>query len=143
MATYVISMDVANFTGAGFTDLDLTGGNTNYINAYFNADGALASVSGSKNVNLDFGKLADGETNGICAGYGFSFSNEAFTNIVFSVEAPDAGNIIIDLRGLAAGLEIANVEVHAATQVFDTRVPGLRPSQKASSGQATTITTMT
>ncbi|MDD7508237.1 MAG: carbohydrate binding domain-containing protein, partial [Prevotella sp.] len=34
--TYIVSMKVMNTKAAGFTDFDLTGANTNYINAYYN-----------------------------------------------------------------------------------------------------------
>ncbi|MDO5761223.1 MAG: hypothetical protein Q4P12_01035, partial [Bacteroidales bacterium] len=61
--TYVVTLRVMG-AAAGFSDLDLTGGNTNYINAYYNTDGALATVDGT---NLLYGE------GGVCGGYGFSF----------------------------------------------------------------------
>lgn len=107
--TYVVSMKVMNTAGAGFTDLDFTGGNTNYINAFYNTDGALGGVD------------ACGE-NGVVGGYGFSYRSDAWTEAVFPIEAPAEGNIVIEFAGLAEGLEIAQVECHKAKQVFDTRV---------------------
>ena len=51
--TYVVSFKVMGAT-ASFTDIDLTGGNTNYMNAYYNTDAkdSLAAVGGSNNVDL-------------------------------------------------------------------------------------------
>ncbi len=117
--TYVVTLRVMG-AGAGFTDLDLTGGNVNYINAYYNTDGALATVGGKNNVDLLYGE------NGVSGGYGFSFSNEGFTEVSFAIEAPAEGFIMIDLRGLNEGLEIADVECHSATQVYDDRIAGRR-----------------
>ena len=110
--TYVVSLKVKG-TAAGFTDLDQTGGNVNYINAYFNTDGTLATVDG---VNLLFGE------NGVGGGYPFSFNADDFTEVFFAVEAPQDGNIIIDLRGLNEGLIIAGVECHTAEEVYDDRI---------------------
>lgn len=120
--TYVITMQVANMGTAGFTDLDLSGGNTNYINAYYQTDAepVLAYTDGSNNVNLQYG------TDGLGAGYPFSYSGEQFTDVAFSIDAPADGNLIIDLRGLAQGLEIANIEVHSAQEAFDRRVAEAR-----------------
>lgn len=122
LGEYVITMKVMNAAGAGFTDLDLSGGNTNYINAYYQSDETpvLAFANGTNNTTLNYG------TDGICAGYGFSYTNDQFTDVVFAVNAPADGNLIVDLRGLAAGLEIADVEVHAAQQVYDIRIPQKR-----------------
>lgn len=120
--TYVVTMQVMNMGTAGFTDLDLTGGNTNYINAYYQTDETtvLAYTDGTNNVNLQYG------TDAVCAGYAFAYSGEQFTDVAFSFDAPADGKLIIDLRGLAQGLEIANIEVHAAQQAFDRRVAEAR-----------------
>lgn len=120
--TYVVTMQVMNMGTAGFTDLDLSGGNTNYINAYYQKDETtvLAYTDGTNNVNLQYG------TDAVCAGYAFAYSGEQFTDVAFSFDAPADGNLIIDLRGLAQGLEIANIEVHAAQQAFDRRVAEAR-----------------
>lgn len=116
--TYVVTMQVMNMGTAGFTDLDLSGGNTNYINAYFQTDETtvLAYTDGTNNVNLQYG------TDGLAAGYAFAYSGESFTDVAFSIDAPSDGKLIIDLRGLAQGLEIANIEVHAAQEALDRRV---------------------
>lgn len=115
--TYVVTFSVINQAAAGFTDLDLTGGNTNYMNAYFQTDETpvLAYTDGTNNVNLQYG------TDGVGGGYGFSYVSDVFTNVAFPVEAPSDGKIIIDFRGLASGLEIANVECHSAEKVLDRR----------------------
>lgn len=120
--TYVVTMQVMNMGTAGFTDLDLTGGNTNYINAYYQTDETtvLADKTGDNNTTLTYG------TDGVCAGYAFAYSGEQFTDVAFSFDAPADGKLIIDLRGLAQGLEIANIEVHAAQQAFDRRVAEAR-----------------
>ena len=117
--TYVVTLRVMG-AGAGFTDLDLTGANSNYINAYYNTDGALATAGGTNNTVLSYGE------NGVSGGYGFSFSNEGFTEVSFAIEAPAEGFIMIDLRGLNEGLEIADVECHSATPVYDERIAGRR-----------------
>ena len=110
--TYVVTFKVKGAT-AGFTDHDMTGAATNYINAYYNTDGALASVD---NTTLLFGE------NGVNGGYQFDFGAEDFTEICFAVNAPIEGNIMIDFRGLAEGLIIKDVECHAAEEVYDDRI---------------------
>ena len=110
--TYVVSLKVKG-AAAGFTDLDQTGGNVNYINAYFNTDGTLATVNGTE---LLFGE------NGVGGGYPFSFNADDFTEVFFAVEAPQDGNIMIDFRGLNEGLIIAGVECHTAEEVYDDRI---------------------
>ena len=115
--TYIVSMKVMNTKAAGFTDFDLTGANTNYINAYYNTDGARATADGT---NLSYG------TDGVCGGYTFSFTTDKFTEVNFPVQAPADGQIVIDLRGLSEGLEICDVTCQAATQIYDTRIPEKR-----------------
>ena len=115
--TYIVSMKVMNTKAAGFTDFDLTGANTNYINAYYNTDGALATADGK---NLSYG------TGGECGGYTFSFTTKEFTEVNFPVQAPADGQIVIDLRGLSEGLEICDVTCQAAEKIYDTRIPEKR-----------------
>ena len=115
--TYIVSMKVMNTKAAGFTDFDLTGANTNYINAYYNTDGALATADGK---NLSYG------TGGVCGGYTFSFTTDEFTEVNFPVQAPADGQIVIDLRGLSEGLEICDVTCQAAEKIYDTRIPEKR-----------------
>lgn len=115
--TYIVSMKVMNTKAAGFTDFDLTGANTNYINAYYNTDGALATADGK---NLSYGN------GGECGGYTFSFTTDKFTEVNFPVQAPANGQIVIDLRGLSEGLEICDVTCQAAKQIYDTRIPEKR-----------------
>ena len=118
--TYIVSMKVMNNKAAGFTDFDLTGANTNYINAYYNTDGALATAGGDKNTTLSYG------TDGVCGGYTFSFTTDKFTEVNFPVQAPADGQIVIDLRGLSEGLEICDVTCQAAEKIYDTRIPAKR-----------------
>ncbi len=118
--TYIVSMKVMNTTAAGFTDFDLTGSNINYINAYYNTDGALAIADGTDNTNLNYG------TDGVCGGYTFSFNSEGFTTVNFPVVAPAEGKIVIDLRALADGVEICDVTCQAAEQIYDKRTPAKR-----------------
>ena len=115
--TYIVSMKVMNTKAAGFTDFDLTGANTNYINAYYNTDGALATADGT---NLSYGN------GGECGGYTFSFTTDEFTEVNFPVQAPANGQIVIDLRGLSEGLEICDVTCQAAEKIYDTRIPEKR-----------------
>lgn len=115
--TYIVSMKVMNTKAAGFTDFDLTGANTNYINAYYNTDGERATADGT---NLSYG------TDGVCGGYTFSFTTDEFTEVNFPVQAPADGQIVIDLRGLSEGLEICDVTCQAAEQIYDTRIPEKR-----------------
>ena len=115
--TYIVSMKVMNTKAAGFTDFDLTGANTNYINAYYNTDGALATADGT---NLSYG------ADGVCGGYTFSFTTDEFTEANFPVQAPANGQIVIDLRGLSEGLEICDVTCQAAEKIYDTRIPEKR-----------------
>ena len=118
--TYIVSMKVMNLTAAGFTDFDLTGSNINYINAYYNTDGALATAGGDKNKVLNYG------TDGVCGGYTFSFNSEGFTTVNFPVVAPANGKIVIDLRALADGVEICDVTCQEAEQIYDKRIPAKR-----------------
>lgn len=118
--TYIVSMKVMNTKAAGFTDFDLTGANTNYINAYYNTDGALATTGGTNNTTLSYG------ADGVCGGYTFSFTTDKFTEVNFPVQAPANGQIVIDLRGLSEGLEICDVTCQAAEQIYDTRIPEKR-----------------
>ena len=115
--TYIVSMKVMNTKAAGFTDFDLTGANTNYINAYYNTDGARATADGT---TLSYG------TDGVCGGYTFSFTTDKFTTVNFPVQAPAEGQIVIDLRGLSEGLEICDVTCQAAEKIYDTRIPEKR-----------------
>ena len=115
--TYIVSMKVMNTKAAGFTDFDLTGANTNYINAYYNTDGERATADGT---NLSYG------TDGVCGGYTFSFTTDKFTEVNFPVQAPADGQIVIDLRGLSEGLEICDVTCQAAEPIYDTRIPEKR-----------------
>ena len=110
--TYVVSFKVKG-AKAGFTDLDLYLANSNYMNAYYNTDEALATAEGT---NLYYG------TNGVSGGYQFSFSDTDFTEAVFAVEAPAEGYIIIDFRSLQKGLQIADVECYLAEEVYDDRI---------------------
>ena len=124
--TYVVSLKVMGAL-PGYTDLDMTAGNVNYINAYWNTDKALATVDGT---NLMYGAGVtttneDGTETvgaGVSGGYGFSFADTTFTEAVFSVDAPAGGYIIIDFRALNSGLEIADVCCHKAQEVYDNRI---------------------
>ena len=122
--TYVVSFYVKGAI-AGFTDIDLSGAASNYINAYYNTDKALAWMDTETDENAN-GKADDytlryGE-NGVCNAYQFSFSDIEFTAAAFAVEVPAEGYIIIDFRALAEGLEIADVECHMANEVYDDRI---------------------
>ncbi len=117
--TYVVTFRVMG-TSAGFSDIDLSGANTNYMNVYYNTDGALATAGGTNNTTLSFGE------GGVNGGHGFSFTNEGFTEVSFAVDAPAEGFIMIDFRGLNEGLEIADVECHRADKVYDSRIADRR-----------------
>lgn len=110
--TYVVSFKVKGAT-AGYTDHDLTGAATNYINAYYNTDGALGSKEGT---TLLFGE------NGVNGGYQFSYNADDYVEVFFAVNAPLEGNIMIDFRGLADGLMIKDVQCYAAEEVYDDRI---------------------
>ena len=110
--TYVVSLK-AKGIAAGYTDHDLTGAGTNYINAYFNTDGALGTKDGTT--------LVYGE-NGVGGAYQFSFNADDFVEVFFAIEAPQDGNIMIDFRGMAEGLIIKDVECHTAEEVYDDRI---------------------
>ncbi|MBR3984134.1 MAG: hypothetical protein IKJ92_04140 [Bacteroidaceae bacterium] len=110
--TYVVSLK-AKGIAAGYTDHDLTGAGTNYINAYFNTDGALGTKDGTT--------LVYGE-NGVGGAYQFSFNADDFVEVFFAIEAPQDGNIMIDFRGMVEGLTIKDVECHTAEEVYDDRI---------------------
>lgn len=113
--SYVVTVRVKGQKD-GFTDLDLSGTAPNYINAYFNTDGAFATKSGTNGKVLEYGE------NGVSGGYGFSFKAGEITEVTFAIDAPGIGFIMIDFRGMAGGLEISDVECHAAFEEYDDRV---------------------
>lgn len=110
--TYVVTMKIKG-AEAGYTDLDQNAAGTNYIFAYYNTDGTLSTVDGT---NLLFGEGGAAVEN--C----YSFTNEDLTEMSFPVVAPAEGKIVIDLRGMAAGVEVSDIECHAVTEVTDERV---------------------
>ena len=114
--TYVVTMKVRG-AEPGYTDLDQVAAGNNYIFAYFNTDGTLSTVDGT---NLLFGEGGKAIEN--C----YSFTNEDYTEMAFPVEASSEGKIVIDLRGLTAGVEIKNVECHKVEEVLDERVAQAR-----------------
>ena len=113
---YLVSMKVKG-TEAGFTDLDQNKPATNYIFAYSNSDGSLSTVSGT---TLSFGE------NGSAIENCYSFTADDYTDMYFPVEAEADSKIVIDLRALATGLEITNIECHKVEEVLDERVAQAR-----------------
>ena len=114
--TYVVTMKVKG-EEPGYTDLDQVAAGNNYIFAYFNTDGTLSTVDGT---NLLFGEGGKAIEN--C----YSFTNEDYTEMAFPVEASSEGKIVIDLRGLTAGVEIKDIECHKVEEVLDERVAQAR-----------------
>lgn len=114
--TYVVTMKVKG-EEPGYTDLDQVAAGNNYIFAYFNTDGTLSTVDGT---NLLFGEGGKAIEN--C----YSFTNEDYTEMAFPVEAESEGKIVIDLRGLTAGVEIKDIECHKVEEVLDERVAQAR-----------------
>lgn len=113
--TYVVTLKVRG-AEPGYTDLDQVAAGHNYIFAYFNTDGTLSTVGGNKNVELSFGEGGKAIEN--C----YSFTNEDYTEMAFPVEAESEGKIVIDLRGLTAGIEIKDIECHKVQTTFDERI---------------------
>lgn len=117
---YIISFKVKGAT-KGYTDLDLTDSGTNYMNAYYNSNGELASYNQYKDGYITKVDYYYGE-NGINGGYQFDFDSDNFTEVAFSLEVPSAGYILVDFRGLSEQLQIADVSCNFATEVFDERI---------------------
>ena len=117
--TYVVTMKVRG-AEPGYTDVDLFAAGDNYIFAYFNTDGTLSTAGGEDNKVLSYGENGSAEEN--C----YSFTNEDFTEFAFPVKAKSDGKIVIDLRGLTAGIEIKNIECHKVESVVDERVAQAR-----------------
>ena len=113
--TYVVTLKVKGASD-GYTDVDLFAGGNNYIFAYFNTDGTLATKGGTDGVELSFGE------NGVAEENCYSYTTEDFTEFAFPIVAPSDGKIVIDFRGLTEGIEIKDVECHEASPVFDERV---------------------
>ena len=109
---YVVTMKVRG-AEPGFTDVDLYAAGNNYIFAYFNTNGALSTLDGNNPVYGEGGKAIEN-----C----YSFTNEDFTEFAYPVEAESEGKIVIDLRGLTAGIEIKDIECHKVEDAFDERV---------------------
>ncbi len=99
---YVVTMKVKSAAG-GFTDIDLAGAGQNYITAVFSADGDI-----------------DAETN-VIVGQTASFGTE-WTDLTFGFNLEQDGTVFIVLKNLAAGVEISDVELHSAKELFDTRI---------------------
>ena len=112
--TYVVTMKVRG-ADPGYTDIDLFAGGNNYIFAYFNTDGALATKGGKDDVELSYG------TGGAAIANCYSFTNEDYTEFAFPVEAASDGNIVIDMRGLTVGIEVKDIECHKVVEAFDER----------------------
>lgn len=112
--TYVLTFKIMGAT-AGFTDIDLTGASSNYMNFYYNTDGSLATGRNDRGADA-------------AGGYGneFTFGTEDFQEMAMAVDAPAEGNLIIDFRAMATGVEIADVECHLVEQVYDNRVADRR-----------------
>lgn len=115
--TYVVTMKVRG-AEPGYTDVDLYAAGNNCIFAYFNTDGKLfwQDVDDNGNPILVFGEGGAAIEN--C----YSFTNEDFTEFAYPIEAPSDGKIVIDLRGLTAGIEIKDIECHKVQAAFDERV---------------------
>lgn len=113
--TYIVTLKVKG-AEAGYTDVDQFAAGNNYVFAYFNTDGTLSTKGGDNDVTLSYGE------NGAAIENCYSFSNEEFTEMAFPVKSEVGGKIVIDLRGLASGLEIADVECHKVNDVVDERV---------------------
>lgn len=111
---YVVTMKVRG-ADPGYTDIDLFAGGNNYIFAYFNTDGALATKGGKDDVELSYGE------GGAAIANCYSFTNEDYTEFAFPVDAASDGNIVIDLRGLTVGIEIKDIECHKVQEAFDER----------------------
>ena len=101
--------------------MDLTDSGTNYMNAYYNSNGELASYNQYKDGGITKVDYYYGE-NGINGGYQFDFDSDNFTEVAFSLEVPTAGYILVDFRGLSEQLQIADVSCNFATEVFDERI---------------------
>jgi hypothetical protein len=112
--TYVVTMKVRG-ADPGYTDIDLFAGGNNYIFAYFNTDGALATKGGKDDVELSYGE------GGAAIANCYSFTNEDYTEFAFPVEAASDGNIVIDMRGLTVGIEVKDIECHKVVEAFDER----------------------
>ncbi len=105
--TYVVTMEVRG-AEPGHTEVNLSAPGSNYIFAYFNTDGTLAYADGATIVYGEGGKAIEN-----C----YSFTDEDFTEFAFPVKAATNGKVVIDFRGLAAGIEIRNVECHKVQAV--------------------------
>ena len=115
---YVVTLKVKG-EEPGYTDLDHNRSGSNYIFAYFNTDGVLAYADGTE---INYGE--DGKAIENC----YSFTNEDYTEFAFPVEAKSDGKIVVDIRGLSAGVEIKDIECHRVRAVFDERIAERRLS---------------
>ena len=113
--TYVVTLKVKG-AEEGYTDIDLFAAGNNYIFAYFNTDGTLSTKGGADDVELSYGE------GGVAADEKcYSFTTDDFTELAFPIQAPSEGKIVIDLRGLTAGVQIKDIECHKAQKAFDER----------------------
>ena len=109
--TYIVSYNL-KYTSAGYTTI-ITGGSTpgnNAIDFFLNGDGnltKLASTDEAPVVNVA------AQTN---------FAAEEWNTIVYFFTADQGQKLVMHAEKLATGMQIANIEIHAASQVYDRRI---------------------
>lgn len=111
--TYVLVLQMKG-SSAGFTQASRNGtapfeAGQNYINLIFNSDGSPAGTT--DRVELPIGE-------------GGSYGTDGWTTICLPLTVSGdevQGYVIPEIAALAEGVQVTNVELHVATNVFDTR----------------------
>lgn len=110
--TYIVSFDV-KYTAAGYTTI-ITGGETPTINNnacdfFLNGDGNFKKLASSDEAPV------------VNVAAQSNFPAEQWKTLVFYFTAEEGQNLVMHFEKLATGMQITNIEIHAATEVYDIR----------------------
>ena len=109
--TYVVSYDL-KYSAAGYTTI-LTAGavaGSNAIDFFLNGDGNFTKLASSDEAPV------------VNVAYQTNFAAEEWNTIVYYFSAEQGQQLVMHAEKLATGMQITNLEIHAATQVYDRRI---------------------
>jgi len=109
--TYVVSYDL-KYSAAGYTTI-LTAGAVavnNAIDFFLNGDGNFTKLASSDEAPV------------VNVAYQTNFAAEEWNTIVYYFSAEQGQQLVMHAEKLATGMQITNLEIHAATQVYDRRI---------------------
>ena len=109
--TYVVSYNL-KYSAAGYTTI-LTAGSAagnNAIDFFLNGDGNFTKLASSDEAPV------------VNVAYQTNFAAEEWNTIVYYFSAEQGQQLVMHAEKLATGMQITNLEIHAATQVYDRRI---------------------